>query len=289
MIAGGKTIPMTTRANATTVPLLDLNDSNQIPQLGFGVFKVPLQDTADTVLQALEAGYRSIDTAAAYGNEAGVGDAIARSGLDRHDVFVTTKVWNDSHGRDAALRSFEHSLGQLGSDYVDLFLIHWPAPAQGKYVETWQALTELKADGRPRSIGVSNFAVDHLERIIDASGIVPAVNQIELHPRLQQAELRRFHADRGIATEAWSPLGRGKLLSDPVIESIASRLDRTPAQVVLRWHIQLGNVVIPKSVTPERIVENFRLFDFELSDEDMRAIGGLDAGERTGPDPATFG
>jgi 2,5-diketo-D-gluconate reductase A len=280
---------MNTRANATTVPPLDLNDGNHIPQLGFGVFQVPQEETVDAVLHALEAGYRSIDTAAAYGNEAGVGEAIARSGLDREDVFLTTKVWNDSQGRDSTLRSFEHSLEQLGSDYVDLFLIHWPAPAQGKYVETWQTLTRLKEDGRARSIGVSNFLIDHLERIIDASSCVPAVNQIELHPRLQQADLRRFHEQRGIRTEAWSPLGRGRLLDDPAIESIASRLGRTPAQIVLRWHIQLGNIVIPKSVTPERIVENFRLFDFECSDEDTRAIGELDAGERTGPDPATFG
>jgi diketogulonate reductase-like aldo/keto reductase len=279
---------MTPEAQTTPVPQLDLNDGHRIPQLGFGVFQIPPEDTADTVLQALRIGYRHIDTAAAYRNEAGVGEGIARSGLDRSEVFVTTKVWNNNHGHDAALGAFERSLEQLGFDYVDLYLIHWPVPSRNLYVETWQALTELKADGRSRSIGVSNFLEQHLERIIDATGVVPAVNQIELHPRLQQAELRRFHAERGILTEAWSPLAKGGVLDDPVITRIAAAHARTPAQVVLRWHIQLGNIVFPKSVTPARIEENFRIFDFELCVDDMGAIATLDAGERTGPDPATF-
>jgi 2,5-diketo-D-gluconate reductase A len=272
-----------------SAPLLGLNDGHQIPQLGFGVFQVPPEDTAEAVDRALGTGYRLIDTAAAYGNERGVGEAIARSELGRDEVFVTTKLWNDRQGHDSALRSFEKTLGRLGFEYVDLFLIHWPAPAQGLYVETWQALCELKADGRARSIGVSNFLVEHLEQVIDATGTVPAVNQIELHPLLQQAELREFHARHGIVTEAWSPIAQGRALGEPVIVEIADAVGRTPAQVILRWHIQLGNVVIPKSVTPARIEENFRLFDFELDGEQMAAIEPLDRGERTGPNPATFG
>jgi len=203
-------------------------------------------------------------------------------------VFVTTKLWNNSHGRDGALRAFERSLGRLGLDYVDLYLIHWPVPSRDLYVETWQALTEIQADGRARSIGVSNFNISHLERIIDATGQVPAVDQVELHPYFQQPELRRFHAERGIRTEAWSPLAQGQLLDDPAIRDIAQGLGRSPAQVVLRWHVQLGNVVIPKSVTPTRIEENFRIFDFELTDEQMKAISGLDKDERIGPDPEEF-
>jgi 2,5-diketo-D-gluconate reductase A len=272
-----------------SVPQLKLNDGNPIPQLGLGVFLVPPEQTTDSVGHALQTGYRLIDTAAAYENEREVGAAIRDSGVDRGEVFVTTKLWNHNHGHDRALRAFERSLERLGLDYIDLFLIHWPAPAQGKYVEAWQALCELKADGRARSIGVSNFMVEHLERVIDASGEVPALNQIELHPLLQQAELRRFHSEHGIATEAWSPLARGgQLLEDPTIREIGSAHERTGAQVVLRWHIQLGNVVIPKSVTPSRIDENFQIFDFELSDGEMDAIASLDRGERTGPDPATF-
>jgi 2,5-diketo-D-gluconate reductase A len=280
---------MATHSDTTSVPYLDFNDGNRIPQLGFGVFQIPPQDTADTVLRALQTGYRSIDTAAAYENEAGVGEAIARSGIDREELFITTKLWNDDQGHDSALQAFDASLEQLGLEYIDLYLIHWPAPKKDRYVETWKAFTELKSDGRARSIGVSNFLPEHLERIIDATAEVPALNQIELHPHLQQAKLRRFDTDHGILTEAWSPLGQGEALEDRAIAAIAEQLDRTPAQVVLRWHIQLGNVVIPKSVTPERIEENFQIFDFELSDEQMRAIGELDAGERTGPDPASFG
>jgi 2,5-diketo-D-gluconate reductase A len=278
---------MTTQQN-TAVPNLELNDGAQIPQLGFGVFQVPPDETAETVAHALRAGYRAIDTAAAYRNEAGVAKAIADSDLDREDVFVTTKLFNDDHGREQAGAAFERSLERLGSDYVDLYLIHWPVPSKDKYVETWEALCEFKRDGRARSIGVSNFLPDHLQRIIDATSVVPTVNQIELHPRLQQPELRRFHDEHGILTEAWSPLGQGQLLDEPTIEQIAETHDRTPAQVILRWHIQLGNVVIPKSVTPERIEQNLQVFDFELSEDELQQIASLDAGDRIGPDPATF-
>ena len=280
---------MSTRSHSSTVPYLDLNDGHRIPQLGFGVFQVPPEETRETVARALDTGYRAIDTAAAYGNEAEVAEAVAASGLAREELFITTKLWNDNHGRDNALRAFEQSLAKLGGDYVDLYLIHWPVPAQDRYVETWEALTELRADGRARSIGVSNFRVEDLERIIDATGVVPTVNQIELHPRLQQAELRSFHERHGIRTEAWSPLGKAQYLDDPKIAELAHAHDRTPAQVVLRWHVQLGNIVIPKSVTPSRIRENFQIFDFELGDAEMQALGELEAGERTGPDPSTFG
>ena len=280
---------MTNQASIDSVPQLRLNDGHHIPQLGFGVFQVPPEETAEAVARALSTGYRSIDTAAAYGNEAGVGEAVGDSELNREELFITTKLWNGDHGRDAALTAFGQSLERLGFDYVDLYLIHWPIPSRDLYTETWQALTELKADGRARSIGVSNFNEDHLDRIIDATGVVPAVNQIELHPRLIQAQLRRYHHERGIVTEAWSPLAKGgEFLGDPTIEEIAQAVGRTAAQVVLRWHLQLGNVVIPKSVTPSRIDENFRLFDFELSAEQMDKITRLDVGERTGPDPATF-
>lgn len=280
---------MSTRTDTTAVPNLDFNDGHRIPQLGFGVFQIPPEDTAETVQHALKTGYRSIDTASAYENEAGVGEALRDSDLDRADVFVTTKLFQDDQGHDSTLRAFDQSLERLGLDYVDLYLIHWPAPDRGKYVETWQAFTELKEDGRARSIGVSNFLSEHLDRIIEATGVVPVLNQIELHPRLQQADLRHYHAEHDILTEAWSPLGQGAVLDESTIKEIASAHDRTPAQVVLRWHVQLGNVVIPKSVTPERIEENFRIFDFELSEKDMHALFELDREERTGPDPATFG
>lgn len=273
-----------------SIPQIDFNDGHAIPQLGFGVFQVPPEETASSVGLALQTGYRSIDTAAAYGNERQVGEAIRSSGLDREDVFLTTKVWNDDHGYDAVLRAFERSLERLGDDHVDLYLIHWPAPGRGLYTDTWKALCELKRDGRARSIGVSNFTVENLERIIEATGVVPALNQIELHPRLIQSELSRFHAEHGIVTEAWSPLARGgELLSEPVLNEIASVHERTAAQIVLRWHVQRGHVAIPKSVTPSRITENLDVFDFSLSDEDMEAIERLDRGQRTGPDPARFG
>jgi 2,5-diketo-D-gluconate reductase A len=260
-----------------------------IPQLGFGVWQVPDADVTDAVTTALEVGYRSIDTAAAYENEDGVGRALARTDVPRQEIFLTTKVWNDQQGYDATLRSFEASAKRLGQDVVDLYLIHWPVPAKDAYVDTWRALLELRAQGRIRAAGVCNFQPAHLQRLLDETGELPALNQIELHPRLQQRELRAFHAQHGIVTEDWSPLASGgELLQDPVVTGIAQRLARTPAQVVLRWHVQLGHVVIPKSVTPSRIAENFQIFDFELEPEDLAAIEGMDRGERTGPDPDTF-
>ncbi len=274
--------------NETTIPALDLNDGHSIPQLGFGVFQVEPEDTSDAVAHALHTGYRLIDTAAMYGNEAQVAEGIAASGLDRDEVFVTTKLWNDDHGRDRTLRAFEGSLDRLGFESVDLYLIHWPAPAQDKYVETWQTLCELKDEGRARSIGVSNFLPEHLDRIIEATGVAPAVNQVELHPALAQPQLRAYHREHKIVTEAWSPLGRGALLDDPVIEEIAQAKGRTPAQVLLRWNVQLGCVVIPRSVRPERIEENARIFDFELDADQMQAIDRLDRGQRIGPNPARF-
>jgi 2,5-diketo-D-gluconate reductase A len=278
---------MTTKT--TVVPDITLNDGNRMPQLGFGVFLVPEDETAQAVGSALQTGYRLIDTAAAYNNEVGVRSAVETSGLNRGDVFITTKLQNSDHGRHNVPRAYEESLDKLGGGYIDLYLIHWPVPHDGRTVETWEGLVELQREERVRSIGVSNFRVEDLERIIDATGVVPAVNQIELHPRLQQLELRRFHEEHGIATEAWSPLGKAQFLDEPTIERIASAHGRTPAQVVLRWHIQLGNIVIPKSVTPSRIEENFRIFDFELSEDDMHALFELDREERTGPDPDTFG
>ncbi len=274
-----------------TIPIPDLvlNDDNRIPQLGFGVFQVEPGETADAVLEALSNGYRLIDTAAMYGNEAQVAQAIDSSQLDRSEVFVTTKVWNDDHGRDATLRAFEQSLELLASEWIDLYLIHWPAPSQDRYVESWRAMCELKSEGRARSIGVSNFLPEHIERIADATGVVPAVNQVELHPRMQQADLREFHRGLGIVTESWSPLGRGALLEDPVVGEIAAATGRTAAQVLLRWNVQLGCVVIPRSVRAERIEQNAQIFDFELSGEQMHAIAELDRQQRIGPDPAHFG
>jgi diketogulonate reductase-like aldo/keto reductase len=270
------------------VPSFNLGGDTPIPQLGFGVFQIPPDETARAVTLALEAGYRHIDTAAAYRNEKGVAEALAASGVPREDVFVTTKLWNNSQGREEARTAFGKSAGRLGVEVVDLYLIHWPFPSKDRYVETWETLVELQQEGRIRAIGVSNFLPEHLERIIDATGVVPAVNQIELHPRLQQPELRDFHDEHGIVTEAWSPLAQGALLDDPVITGLAERYERTPAQIVLRWHVQLGNIVIPKSVTPERIAENIALFDFALDDDAMDAIEGLDRGERIGPDPAVM-
>jgi 2,5-diketo-D-gluconate reductase A len=266
-----------------------LNNGNGMPQVGFGVFQIDIEETPDAVEHALRTGYRSIDTAAAYENEAGVADGIERSGIARDTVFLTTKLWNNGHGREKAKRAFERSLERLRCDYVDLYLIHWPVPARDLYVETWQALVKFAQEGRARSIGVSNFQIDHLERVIDATGVTPAINQVELHPMFQQEELRRFHAEHDIATEAWSPLGQGAVLDDEVVGRIADEHGRTPAQIVLRWHLQLGNVVIPKSVTPSRIEENFDLFDFELDQEQMQAVEELDRGQRIGPDPDTFG
>jgi len=274
----------------TDQPTVSLNNGVPIPQLGFGVFKVPPAETAEIVGRALAAGYRHIDTAAMYGNEAEVGRAVAESGIPRDELFVTTKLNNDAHGTDEALRAFEDSRRKLGLDVVDLYLIHWPLPSQNRYVETWRALEKLRGDGVVRAIGVSNFQSAHLQRLLDETDTVPALNQIELHPYLTQEALRRFDADHGIATEAWSPLARGgTLLRDQVVTSTAEKYGRTPAQIVLRWHLQLGNVVIPKSATPSRIEENFAVFDFELADDDVAAISGLNRDERTGPDPDAFG
>jgi 2,5-diketo-D-gluconate reductase A len=272
----------------SSVPNVVLNNGVQIPQLGFGVFQVDDEQTTGAVLTALEAGYRSIDTAAVYGNEAGVGRALAASGIPRDELFITTKLWNADQGYDATLTAFDTALAKLGLDQVDLYLIHWPAPARDLYAETWRALEKLLADGRTRTIGVSNFQPAHLQRLLDEGGTVPAVNQIELHPGLQQAELRDFHARNSVVTEAWSPLAHGQLLQEETIAAIARRHGKSPAQVVLRWHLQLGNVVIPKSVTPERIRENIDVFGFELTAGDMEALAALDRGLRTGPDPDTL-
>lgn len=272
----------------TEVPAVALADGNFIPQLGFGVFQIPPHDTTEAVTRALLAGYRHIDTAAAYRNEAGVGQAIHAAGLERDDVFVTTKCFNDDQGRDQAKHALKASLEQLEMEFVDLYLIHWPVPSHDRYVETWEAFIELQDEGLVRSIGVSNFQPAHLERLKAETGVVPVVNQIELHPRLQQVGLRHEHAELGIVTEAWSPLAQGRVLDDPTITEIAQAHGKTPGQVVIRWHLQLGNVVIPKSVTPERIIENFDVFGFALDDDQMAAIDALDAGERTGPDPDTF-
>ncbi|SCK56831.1 aldo/keto reductase [Streptomyces sp. WMMB 322] len=273
----------------STIPEVTLNNGIRMPQLGFGVYQVPEDETHGVVASALEAGYRSIDTAALYRNEAGTGRALAESGIPREELFVTTKLWNTDQGHDAALKAFDTSLEKLGLDHVDLYLIHWPLPARDLYVETWRALEKIHAEGRARAIGVSNFQPAHLRRLREESDIVPAVNQIELHPRLQQRELREFDAGLGVATEAWSPLGRGNgVLVDPVVTGIAEKHGRSPAQVVLRWHIQLGNVVIPKSATPARIRENIDVFGFELDDEDLASMGTLETGARVGPDPDTF-
>ncbi|MEU7073245.1 aldo/keto reductase [Streptomyces narbonensis] len=268
-----------------TVPTVKLNNGVEIPQLGFGVFQVPDDETAAAVTTALETGYRSIDTAAIYGNETGVGRALAASGLPREELFVTTKLWNADQGYDATLRAFDAGLAKLGLDYVDLYLIHWPTPARDLYRDSWRALERLAEEGRIRAAGVSNFQPGHLARLTDGAKLVPAVNQVELHPGLQQAELRAFHAEHGIATEAWSPLAQGAVLDDRVIGDLAARHGKSPAQVVLRWHLQLGNIVIPKSVTPTRIRENLDVFDFALTDEEMGAVAALDRDLRTGPHP----
>jgi 2,5-diketo-D-gluconate reductase A len=274
----------------TSVPRVDLLDGTSIPQLGFGVFKVDDDGAERAVSTALEAGYRLIDTAKLYGNEAGVGRAIRASGVPRDEVYVTTKVWNDDQGYDATLRAFDASTTRLDVGTVDLYLIHWPVPSQDLYLDSWRALLLLKEQGAIRSVGVSNFQPSHLERIIGETGVVPVVNQVELHPRLQQPALRAFHRSTGIVTEAWSPLGRDSgLLDDPVVRSIAAARGVTPAQVVLRWHLDLGNVVIPKSVTPARIAENLDVFGFSLDDDDRRALAGMDRAERIGPDPEVFG
>jgi 2,5-diketo-D-gluconate reductase A len=277
---------------ANAVPTVQLNDGRAIPQLGFGVFQIPPADTAEAVGRALEAGYRHIDTAEMYGNEQGVGEGVRASGLDRADVFVASKLHNGRHRPDDARRAFDATLAELGFDYVDLFLIHWPLPTlyDGDFVATWKTLEEFKADGRARSIGVSNFQVDHLQRLVDECDVVPAVNQIELHPYFQNREVAEFGEQNGIATEAWSPIAQGDVMGDPALEEIAGAVGRSVAQVVLRWHIQKGYIVFPKSTTPERIEENFHLFDFELDDDQMQRIDELDRGERgrRGPHPDQF-
>jgi 2,5-diketo-D-gluconate reductase A len=270
------------------IPAITLAGGVDIPQFGLGVFQVPPEETTENVARAIEAGYRHFDTATAYGNEAEVGQALRASGLDRSEFFVTTKCWNRDHAYDEATRALRASLDRLEMDYVDLYLIHWPVPSRDRYVETWRAFVDAHAAGLARAIGVSNFQPDHLRRIIDDSGVTPAVNQIELHPYLQQPGLRREHAERGIVTEAWSPLAQGAVLDDPVITGIAEAHGKTPGQVVLRWHIQIGNVVFPKSVSPERIVQNIQIFDFELSADEMDRLEALDRGERIGDDPDTF-
>ena len=279
-------------STTSSIPTLTLNDGREIPQLGFGVFQIPPEDTAEAVSRALQVGYRHIDTAEMYGNEQGVGEGIRAAGVDREDVWITSKLNNGHHRPDDARRAFEQTLEALGHDYVDLFLIHWPLPTlyDGDFVSTWKTMEEFTADGRARSIGVSNFQVAHLERLAAETDITPAVNQIELHPYFLNDEVRTYGERHDILTEAWSPIAQGGVLDDPVITAIADRVDRSPAQVVLRWHLQRGSIVFPKSTTPSRIEENFTLFDFELTDADVDAIAGLDKGEdgRNGPNPDTF-
>jgi 2,5-diketo-D-gluconate reductase A len=275
-----------------SVPTLVLNDGHTIPQLGFGVFQVPPADTEKVVSQALEAGYRHIDTAQMYGNERGVGAAVAASGLARDEVYLTSKLNNGFHRPDDARRAFDGTLAALGTDHVDLFLIHWPLPTRydGDFVSTWNTLVEFRSDGRARSIGVSNFQPDHLDRLARETDVVPAVNQIEVHPYFGNEHVRAADATAGILTEAWSPIAQGAVLDDAVVTGIAGRLDRTASQVVLRWHVQRGDIVFPKTTHADRMAENFAIFDFELSDDDMAAITGLDRGAagRRGPDPDTF-
>ena len=272
----------------TVIPAVTLNNGVQMPQIGFGVFQVPNEETTTAVAAALKAGYRSIDTAAIYGNEEGVGKALAESGINREELFITSKIWISDMGYEQTLKAFDESLQRLGLDYLDLFLIHWPAPEKELYVETWKALEKLYDEKKIRAIGVSNFQPTHLQKLIDATDVVPAVNQVELHPALQNAEVSAANAGHGIATEAWSPLAQGALLNDASILAIGEAHQVTAAQVILRWHLQRGRVIIPKSVTESRIVQNLDLFGFELSAEELAAIDALDRGGRTGPDPDSF-
>jgi 2,5-diketo-D-gluconate reductase A len=272
----------------SVVPEIELNNGVKIPQLGFGVFQIPPKETKAATLAALEVGYRHIDTAEMYGNEKEVGDAVRASGLDRSEVFVTSKLNNGFHDPAGAMDAFDRTLTDLDLGYLDLFLIHWPLPAVGDFVDTWKALQRMLDGDRVRAIGVSNFQPAHLRRLVKEASVVPAVNQIEIHPYLTQDDVRAVNAELGIATEAWSPIAQGKVLDDPTIVQIATRIDRSPAQVTLRWHVQRGDIVFPKSVTRARIEENFHLFDFELTDDDMAAITDLHRDERTGPDPDTF-
>jgi len=275
----------------STQPHVSFNDGRSIPQLGLGVWQTPDDVAVEAVSTALKTGYRHIDTAAVYKNEEGVGKGIVASGIDRGDIFLTTKVWNDDQGFDETLRAMDASLKRLGTDYVDLYLIHWPSAFRGKYIETWKALIRLREEGKAKSIGVSNFEGSYIDDLVRETGVTPAINQIQLHPHFQQQAMRDKHAGLGVVTESWSPLGQGNVLADPVIGAIAKRHGKSPAQVIIRWHLDLGLVVIPKSVTPSRIVENFEVFDFTLSEEDKAAIAGLDSADgRIGSDPmsATF-
>jgi 2,5-diketo-D-gluconate reductase A len=276
----------------TQVPNITLNDGNTIPQLGFGVYQIKPEDTADAVKTALDIGYRHIDTAEMYGNEKEVGEGIRASGIPRDEIFVTSKLNNSFHEPDAARKAFDTTLSDLGFDYIDLFLIHWPLPTQygGDYVSTWNSMIEFAKSGRSKSVGVSNFQVEHLERLAKETELVPAVNQIEVHPYLANDTVRKYGSDHGIATEAWSPIAQGKVLDDPVITDLAAEVSKSPAQVVLRWHIQRGDIIFPKSVTPKRVQENFALFDFELDSDAVAKIDALDKGEdgRVGPNPDTF-
>ena len=269
----------------TSVPNITLNSGVEIPQLGFGVFQIPPADTKAATLAALEVGYRHIDTAEMYRNERGVGEAVRDSGLKREDLFVTSKLNNSFHAHDAAMKAFDETLATLDIEYLDLFLIHWPLPAVGDFVDTWKAMIEMHASGRVRAIGVSNFQPAHIRRLLDETDHIPSVNQIEVHPYLTQDDVRAYDFDNGIATEAWSPIAQGLVLGDPVITTIAERLGKTAAQVTLRWHIQRGDIIFPKSVQRDRMVENFEIFDFELTAVDVDAINALNRNERTGPDP----
>lgn len=269
-------------------PTITFHDGNSIPQVGLGVWQTPNDTAVTAVKAALSTGYRHIDTAAIYENEQGVGEGIRASGVDRAEIFLTTKLWNSEQGYDSTLKAFDASLKLLGTDYVDLYLIHWPAPNRGQFADTWKAFIQLQKEGRARSIGVSNFYPEHLQRLIDETGITPVINQIELHPDFPQAEARAYHDKHRIVTQSWSPLGQGTLLENPVVAGVAAKHGRTPAQVIIRWHIDNGLVVIPKSVTPSRIEENFKVFDFKLDDADRRTLAGLEKdGKRIGPDPMT--
>lgn len=269
----------------TPAPRLSLGDGATIPQLGFGLYKVPATDAARLCRQAVGIGYRHLDTAAFYGNEEGVGEAVREAQVPREELFVTSKVWKDDNGYDTTLRAFDASMGRLGLPTLDLYMIHWPVPSTDRYVDTWRALVRLQEDARVTSIGVANFHAHHIERIIAETGVAPVVNQVELHPWLPQAELREFDESRGIRTEAWSPLARGRILATPLLDDLAAKHGRTPAQIVLRWHVELGNIVIPKASSPERLRENLDVFDFALDPDDLDAIASLQTGERTGRDP----
>jgi len=272
----------------STVPAVALNDGTTIPQIGFGLWQVPPSEAEVATAEALRVGYRHLDSAAVYANEAEAGAALAKSGLAREDVYVTTKLWNPDHGYDEAMRAFDTSMAKLGFDQLDLYLIHWQCKQHGKFIDTWRALIDLQKSGRVKSIGVSNFKEPALRQLIDATGVIPVLNQIELHPWLPQLDMRAVHAEYGIATESWSPLASGQLIDDPTLTVIAAKHGKSTAQVMIRWHLQQGLIVLPKSVTPSRIAENIDVFGFELDDEDMATIAGMENGHRTGPDPDDF-